>query len=744
MDLRARRPAVWTTTVVLTLAMGVVAPPQVALAAPVLDQQQTVIDENNGLIIGGESAQLDAQIFTAGVRGDLVRVDLPVQCVGAADLIIEIRDVTATGLPGSTIRSTTTVAGSTIPPFWWSGSSPALRAFTLPTKVPVVVGEKAAIVLRSTGTIAATNACLIFSGPVGDTYAGGATYFQNVQSPNWTCICVHANVAHDVPFRTWVEPVPQADLALTLSEGGDPVLASFTSFGYAASVTNNGPAGATGIVVTFTLSADLVVASAVGCTVSLPTVTCPMPNLANGATGQVGINVKMANGTSATSVTVDATVVSSATVDPVATNNAASETTTVKAVVDMELLSLSAAPSPANVGEEIVYTATVKNRASPYSYPATNVVAIMSAPFGPPGVSATFVSATTPIAGAPCGQDPPTGWYGCNFGTLASNATATITLKFTAPTLAAKLSSQMIVSAAEPELQGPDSKTAQVEVVGELFTGSGGSGTTDLENCGPTGCDGATAADPIETTVNLPSGATGTITIKEVPTTGTPPSGYSFLGQQVTISAPAGTPTSPIEIQFEIHPSLIPAPQTVNTIQIFRTSGGSTTSVQGCAMTATTTPQPVLPISPDPCIASRQTLANGNALIVVLTSTASVWSFGIHDPFDFGGFQQPLRAGTNMANAGRAVPLKFSLHGFQGMTILAGASPASREVSCATGAPLGELAPARLNGGGLHYDETTDIYSLIWGTSKEWSGTCRDLVLTLIDASVHTATFAFR
>jgi hypothetical protein len=45
---------------------------------------------------------------------------------------------------------------------------------------------------------------------------------------------------------------------------------------------------------------------------------------------------------------------------------------------------------------------------------------------------------------------------------------------------------------------------------------------------------------------------------------------------------------------------------------------------------------------------------------------------------------------------------------------------------------------------GLRYDADSDQYVYVWKTSKAWSGSCRELDVTLNDGTSHTARFAFR
>jgi len=105
--------------------------------------------------------------------------------------------------------------------------------------------------------------------------------------------------------------------------------------------------------------------------------------------------------------------------------------------------------------------------------------------------------------------------------------------------------------------------------------------------------------------------------------------------------------------------------------------------------------------------------------------------------YDFTGFSAPVAdfpTATPM-KAGQGVPLKFSLHGDQGMDIFAPGSPGWM--------PCGGLdGPSRADGA-LSYNASSDRYTYLATTAKAWAGTCRDLVLTLRDGTTHRARFTF-
>lgn len=104
--------------------------------------------------------------------------------------------------------------------------------------------------------------------------------------------------------------------------------------------------------------------------------------------------------------------------------------------------------------------------------------------------------------------------------------------------------------------------------------------------------------------------------------------------------------------------------------------------------------------------------------------------------YGFGGFVSPAAAypmATSM-KAGQSVPVKFSLTGDQGLAIFADGSPAW--ALCGSS----DTAPAT---GALSYNASNDRYTYLATTAKSWAGTCRDLVVTLADGTVHRLRLTF-
>ncbi len=99
----------------------------------------------------------------------------------------------------------------------------------------------------------------------------------------------------------------------------------------------------------------------------------------------------------------------------------------------------------------------------------------------------------------------------------------------------------------------------------------------------------------------------------------------------------------------------------------------------------------------------------------------------------------------NKVNAGRAIPVKFSLSGDQGLDIFAPGYPGSANVDCST-AGFSDVIEETVTAGqsSLSYDAASDRYTYVWKTNKAWAGTCRKLVVRLTDGTDHVAYFDFR
>jgi hypothetical protein len=137
---------------------------------------------------------------------------------------------------------------------------------------------------------------------------------------------------------------------------------------------------------------------------------------------------------------------------------------------------------------------------------------------------------------------------------------------------------------------------------------AGSSLSTDVEG------NGATPTNPIEVSVGTPN--TGTVAIAAL--TGNPPftTPFSDLAQWVRILAPPATASDPLVITFRLDASILPRIRPGKHLEVFR-DGVAVADCSGAASVA----------SPNPCVSSRTSLADGDLRVRILTSHASAWTF---------------------------------------------------------------------------------------------------------------------
>jgi YVTN family beta-propeller protein len=154
-------------------------------------------------------------------------------------------------------------------------------------------------------------------------------------------------------------------------------------------------------------------------------------------------------------------------------------------------------------------------------------------------------------------------------------------------------------------------------------------------------------------------------------------------------------------------------------------------------------------------------VASGSSAVKVIdtaTNTVTTTIGGLSNPvgvavnwqfrtsYTFTGFFAPVEnlPVVNVMTAGRAVPIKFSLNGDQGLDIFATGYPASQQINCNTGDPLNPIEDTVTAGNSsLSYDPATDTYTYVWKTNKAWNNTCQALILQFEDNSTQTAHFQF-
>jgi probable HAF family extracellular repeat protein len=121
-------------------------------------------------------------------------------------------------------------------------------------------------------------------------------------------------------------------------------------------------------------------------------------------------------------------------------------------------------------------------------------------------------------------------------------------------------------------------------------------------------------------------------------------------------------------------------------------------------------------------------------------------AFLLNPVYDFGGFFAPVDnpPTVNVVKAGRAIPVRFSLSGDQGLGVFEETYPRSKRVPCKA-APVDRIEETTAAGTSvLTYDAASDEYTYVWKTKKVWARTCRQLTMKLDDGTYHRVKFKFR
>lgn len=250
--------------------------------------------------------------------------------------------------------------------------------------------------------------------------------------------------------------------------------------------------------------------------------------------------------------------------------------------------------------------------------------------------------------------------------------------------------------------------------------------------------DGATASDTCDTSV--PVNVTGTV---DVNTPGTytltynamDDSGNAAVAVQRTVTvvdttAPTISCPSNITVYLPLNTTAI------STVVNYTAPVGSDSC--GPATTVQTAGLPGGASFPVGTTTNTFTVTDGAGHSTSCSFTVTVF-------YNFTGFQSPVSNPpvVNSVNAGRSIPIKFSLSGNKGLDIFAVGSPASQQVECDSSAPLSDLEGTETPGGStLTY--SPDTYHYNWKTESSWAGTCRQLVVTFNDGSTRIALFKFK
>jgi Prealbumin-like fold domain len=120
-----------------------------------------------------------------------------------------------------------------------------------------------------------------------------------------------------------------------------------------------------------------------------------------------------------------------------------------------------------------------------------------------------------------------------------------------------------------------------------------------------------------------------------------------------------------------------------------------------------------------------------------------------NDVYLFSGFFSPVDnlPALNLANAGQAIPIKWTITTPTGVVVSDPASFVSLEsyqIACISNDPQGSpIEEYAAGSSGLQY-VGNGSWQFVWKTPKSYAGTCRMMLLNLNDGTQHTAKFKFK
>lgn len=159
--------------------------------------QSAPADAPPTLAIGGATQQVVSQTVTAGRDGVLVAVRAPLSCADGT-LVVELRNVDASGHPGPTILKSATFPAASL----GGDVTSAFRNFRIAgdgAPLRLTAGQRFAISFSNP-----TGSCGLWPGPVGDPYGGGSGWADGNDGP---IVPVSLGTGRDdIPFRTVLRP----------------------------------------------------------------------------------------------------------------------------------------------------------------------------------------------------------------------------------------------------------------------------------------------------------------------------------------------------------------------------------------------------------------------------------------------------------------------------------------------------------------------------------------------------------
>lgn len=252
---------------------------------------------------------------------------------------------------------------------------------------------------------------------------------------------------------------------------------------------------------------------------------------------------------------------------------------------------------------------------------------------------------------------------------------------------------------------------------------------TSFTDPGASGTDACVGSVAVTTSGSVNVNAPGSYTITYTATDGANPVTRTRTVNVVDTTAPVIACPANVNVY-------LPLNSTATSMVVNYTAPTATDTCGGVSVTSTLASGSVFPVGTT-TVTATATDASGNT---------SSCSFTVTVLYNFTGFFSPIGnlPVLNTVNAGRAIPVKFSLSGNKGLNIFATGSPTSGQNACNDTAPTVEAPTDTAGQSSLSYEAGSDQYNYVWKTEQAWAGTCRQLIITLKDGSVHVANFKFR
>jgi uncharacterized repeat protein (TIGR01451 family)/gliding motility-associated-like protein len=223
-------------------------------------------------------------------------------------------------------------------------------------------------------------------------------------------ICENGNLTNCDQATITVVVIPTANISITKTDNADPIVAG-QNITYTISISNSGPSSAVSVTTADILPSELTFISASSTRGSFSYPNWNLDSLKVNQNETLTIIARVNSNVLHGSLISNTATVSSSTLDPVLTNNSATQTTVVNSVSDLSVVK-TAIPNPAIAGEDLTYTITISNNGPS---DAQNVSIADNLP-----VELSFVSASASYGS----WSSPT-W---TIGILAANTSQTLTI----------------------------------------------------------------------------------------------------------------------------------------------------------------------------------------------------------------------------------------------------------------------------------------------------------------------------